>query len=79
MVISSMCTFNNNIELYKSQISFIDAVSHVSSTVINMTKCVVSDSYGRRKIAYLVLLLSRTVTKRVVFVFLYYLRGIMQI
>ena len=48
MGIFLVCRFKNNIAVYKLPISFIDVVSHVSSTVISMTKCVVSDFHGRQ-------------------------------
>ena len=77
MEIFMMIVFKTNTGLYKLPISFIDVALHASSIVIDTTKYAGLGSHGLLRSVFLVPLLSRTVIKRVVYVFLYYLREIM--
>ena len=51
----AMCGFKVNIDLCKPLISFIDVVSHVSSTAVDMIKFAVSVFHGLLRIVYSVL------------------------
>ena len=77
MEIFMMIVYKINTGPCKLPISFIDVALHASSIAIDTTKYVGLGSHGLLRIVCSVHLLSRTVIKRVVYVFQYNLREIM--